>query len=42
MNGLQDIINIKASLNEGLFSLLKEAFPNSLPVPRLRPEAQKY
>jgi hypothetical protein len=32
--GLQKIINIRASLNKGLSPSLKEAFPNSVPVPR--------
>lgn len=34
VKGLQDIVNIKANLNKGLSPLLKEAFPNFLPVPR--------
>ena len=32
--GLQKIINIRASLNKGLTPALKEAFPNTIPVPR--------
>jgi hypothetical protein len=32
--GLQKIINIRASLNKGLSLLLKEAFPTSVAVPR--------
>lgn len=32
--GLQQIVNIKASINNGLPSELKEAFPNTIPVPR--------
>jgi hypothetical protein len=32
--GLQDIINIRATLNRGLTPLLEEAFPGCIPVPR--------
>jgi hypothetical protein len=32
--GLQDIINLKATLNKGLTPLLQEAFPKCIPVPR--------
>ena len=32
--GLQEIINIKASSNNGLSDTLQEAFPNTKPVPR--------
>jgi hypothetical protein len=32
--GLQKIINIRASINKGLSPLLKEAFPTSVAVPR--------
>ena len=32
--GLQKIINIRATINKGLSPLLKEAFPNSVAVPR--------
>jgi hypothetical protein len=32
--GLQKIINIRASINRGLSPLLKEAFSNSVAVPR--------
>ena len=32
--GLQDIINLKATLNKGLTPLLQEAFPECIPVPR--------
>lgn len=32
--GIQKIINIRATLNKGLTPALKEAFPNSVPVPR--------
>ena len=36
--GFQKIINIRASLNKGLTTSLKEAFPDSIPFPRpLRP-----
>jgi hypothetical protein len=34
MEGLQKIINIRATLNKGLTTVLKEAFPNSVAVPR--------
>lgn len=34
IEGLQKIINIRASINKGLTSLLAEAFPNSLVKPR--------
>jgi len=33
-SGLQDIVNRKASLNNGLSDMLKEAFPLTKPVPR--------
>ena len=36
--GLQAIINIRATLNRGLFTALKQAFPNTIPV--LRPLVQ--
>jgi hypothetical protein len=41
VEGIQKIINIRASINKGLSPLLKEAFPNSVavtrpPVPSLR------
>lgn len=36
VEGLQKIINIRASMNKGLPELLKKAFPNTVPV--LRPE----
>jgi len=32
--GLQAIINIRATLNWGLSTVLKQAFPNIVPVPR--------
>lgn len=32
--GLQKIINIRASMNKGLSELLKESFPNTVPVTR--------
>lgn len=32
--GIQNIVNIRASLNKGLAPSLKEAFPNYVPVPR--------
>jgi hypothetical protein len=34
IEGLQKIINIRASINKGLSPLLKEAFPNSVAIPR--------
>jgi len=34
IEGLQKIINIRATLNKGLTPLLKEAFPNSIAVSR--------
>lgn len=34
VEGLQSIVNIRASLNKGLKPALQEAFPNSVPVPR--------
>jgi len=34
IEGLQKIINIRATLNRGLTPTLKEAFPNSVAVPR--------
>ncbi len=34
IEGLQKIINIRASINKGLSTLLKEAFPNTVAVPR--------
>jgi hypothetical protein len=34
VKGLQKIINIRATLNKGLTPTLKEAFPNSVAVPR--------
>jgi len=33
-SGLQKIINIRATINRGLTPVLKEAFPNSVAVPR--------
>ena len=32
--GLEKVINLRASLNKGLSATLKEAFPNSIPFPR--------
>lgn len=34
LDGLQDIINIRASMNNGLTEELKVAFPNTIPVIR--------
>ena len=34
MEGLQKIVNLKASINWGLSDGLKEAFPNTISVPR--------
>jgi hypothetical protein len=39
--GLQDIINLKATLNKGLTPLLQEAFPECIPVPRSLMENQQ-
>lgn len=33
-DGLQEIVNLKASMNNGLSDELKYAFPNTIPVPR--------
>lgn len=38
-NGLQEIVNIRASLNLGLSDVLKAAFPNTIPI--LRPIVTK-
>lgn len=40
LEGLQEIINLKASLNLGLSDVLKSAFPNINPVDRPRIENQ--
>jgi hypothetical protein len=32
--GLQEIINLRASINKGLSEVLARAFPNTVPVPR--------
>jgi hypothetical protein len=40
-NGLQEIVNIKASHNLGLSDMLKEAFPNTEAVHRPRVKDQK-
>ena len=32
--GLQKIVNIRATINLGLSDELKKAFPNTIPVPR--------
>jgi hypothetical protein len=32
--GLQNIVNIRASINNGLSLALKAAFPNTIPAPR--------
>ena len=32
--GLEDIVNLRASINLGLSEKLNIAFPNTLPVPR--------
>ncbi|HLT42013.1 MAG TPA: hypothetical protein VKZ95_04850 [Sphingobacteriaceae bacterium] len=34
MGGLQEIVNLRASINNGLSDELKAAFPNTNPVPR--------
>lgn len=34
LEGIQKIVNLKASMNKGLTDALKQAFPNTLPIPR--------
>lgn len=34
MEGLQQIVNLRASMNDGLTDELKNAFPDTKPVPR--------
>jgi uncharacterized protein YaaN involved in tellurite resistance len=34
IEGFQQIVNIKATINRGLSEKLKEAFPNTIPVMR--------
>jgi hypothetical protein len=34
LEGLQKIVNIRASLNKGLTDILEKSFPNTIPVPR--------
>jgi len=34
-DGLQKIVNLRASMNNGLSDMLKAAFPETKPVPRL-------
>lgn len=34
MEGLQDIVNLRASINLGLSEDLKTAFPNTIPISR--------
>jgi len=34
LNGIQKIVNIRASINRGLTPILIKAFPNTIPVPR--------
>jgi hypothetical protein len=41
LEGLQEIVNIKASMNKGLSKDLKEAFPYTEKFPRPLVEAQK-
>jgi hypothetical protein len=41
LKGLQEIVNIRASLNLGLSEVLKAAFPDTIPVPRPNVETQK-
>lgn len=38
VEGIQAIVNIRATLNKGLTPVLKEAFPNCIPV--LRPQVE--
>jgi len=38
---LQNIVNLKASLNLGLSDRLKTLFPNTVPVPRPKVDFQK-
>ena len=33
-NGLQEVVNLRASMNNGLSSVLKDSFPNTKPVQR--------
>jgi len=42
VEGLQKIINIRASINKGLSPLLKEAFPNSVAVTRPPMSLEKF
>ena len=39
-DGLQKIVNLRASMNNGLSDMLKAAFPETKPVPRLDIEFQ--
>lgn len=41
VEGLQEIVNLKASLNLGLSNTLKAAFPNTIPTLRPLVENQK-
>jgi hypothetical protein len=34
IKGLQELVNIRASMNKGLTDVLKEAFPKTIPVDR--------
>jgi hypothetical protein len=34
LNGIQKIVNIRASINRGITPILIKAFPNTIPVPR--------
>ncbi len=40
--GLQQIINFKASINRGLSISLQEAFPNTIPIERQNTEVQSF
>jgi hypothetical protein len=33
LDGIQEIVNIRATMNRGLSDTLKQAFPNTIPVP---------
>lgn len=34
LSGLQEVVNIRASMNKGMTEILKESFPNTIPVHR--------
>ena len=41
LEGLQKIVNIRASMNKGHTPVLKAAFPNTIPAPRVLIEDKK-